>query len=80
MAVTVEQGKKQFAGAFAKGMLVFELGEVAAVEAADDLVILPAALLRHRREQHCRNDELLLAHQHQRVAEGGVVGHREIRR
>ena len=54
--------------------------EVPAVEAADDLVILPAAFLGHRRQQQGGNDELLLAHLHERVAESGVVSHGKIRR
>ena len=61
-------------------MLVLELAQVPAVEAADDLIVLPAALLGDRRQQEGGDDVLLLPDQHQRVAERGVVGHRQVRR
>ena len=41
---------KEFAGAVAERMLVFELAEVLAVQAADDLVTVPAAFLAPRSE------------------------------
>ena len=52
---------EELPGAVAEGMLVFDLAQVPAVEAADDLIILPAALLGHRRQQQGGDDVLLLA-------------------
>jgi hypothetical protein len=60
-------------------MLVLDGLEMLAVEAANDLIILPAAFLGDGREQHRGDDELLLAHLHERVAERGVVGDGEVR-
>ena len=52
---------EELPGAVAEGVLVFDLAQVPAIEAADDLVVLPAALLGHRRQQQGGDDELLLA-------------------
>ena len=75
---------EQPAGAVAERVLVLRVAlEVLAVEAADDLVALPAALLGHAGEQQRRDDVISVsspAHPHQRVAERGVVGHGQVGR
>ena len=52
---------KELAGAVAERMLVFDLAQVPAIEAAHDLVILPAALLASTVEQQHRRDDVDLA-------------------
>ena len=42
-------------------MLVLKLAEVAAIEAANDLITIPAALFRYRWQQYCGDNEILAA-------------------
>ena len=71
---------EELARAIAERMLILELRELRAVEAAQDLVIRPATLLRDGREQHRGDDEALFAREHEGVVERGVVGDSEVRR
>jgi len=42
---------KKFAGSIAEGVLIFQLAEMTAIEAADNFITILTAFLRHRREQ-----------------------------
>ncbi len=61
---------EELAGALAERVLVFELGEVFAGEALDDLVAVPAAHFGDGGQAECGNDVTLAAGQHERVTEG----------
>src|SRR5437764_1357759 len=71
---------KHSASASTERMLILKLAEVAAIEAANDLITIPAALFRYRWQQHCGDNEVLAAVMDQRVAEGRVVSHSQVGR
>src|SRR6185436_17273647 len=71
---------EQLARAFAEWMPVLELAEMTAIEAANDLITVPTALLGDRRQQHRRDNEIFLRVMDQRIAESRIVGHGQIRR
>src|SRR4051812_48702049 len=59
-------------------MLIFELAEMIAIEAADDLITFPAAFLSYGREQQRRDNQLFVPDVDQRIAKGGIVSDGQI--
>ena len=55
----------ELSGARAKRVLIFELAQMPAIEAPNNLVALPPALRRNRRQQQRRDDQLLLTNLHE---------------
>ena len=70
---------KKLTGAFAEGVLILELTQMATVETAYDLITLPAAFLSYRRQQQSGDNQLFFADLNQRIAESGIVSHRQVR-
>src|SRR6185369_7295670 len=70
----------EMAGAFAERMLIFQLAQVASIEAAHDLIAIPTAFRGDGREEQSRNNQLFFSYLHQRIAERRVIRHRQVGR
>ena len=64
---------EKFARPIAERMLIFNLTQVPTIEAADNLIAMPAAFFGDGRQQQRGDDELLATNPGQRVAESRVI-------